>query len=290
MNIHLIDGTYELFRHYFAVPKVENAQGLEVGALRGVVHSLLGMLEDGATHMAVATDHVVESFRNDMWPGYKDGSGIEPELLAQFHPLEDALRAVGIVVWPMVEYEADDGLAAGAAMALADTRVDKVIICTPDKDLAQCVVADRVVQLDRRKRLVIDRAGVVEKFGVEPESIPDYLALVGDSADGFPGLPGWGAKSAGVVLGRYGYLEEVPAAVEDWDVTVRGAARLAATLRDQMEDALLFRRLATLDVKAPVSASVYELKWSGPAEGWREVLEGLGLESVVSRVERRLKQ
>ncbi|MEE8362340.1 MAG: 5'-3' exonuclease H3TH domain-containing protein [Gemmatimonadales bacterium] len=288
MNIHLIDGTYELFRHYFAVPKVENAQGLEVGALRGVVHSLLGMLEDGATHMAVATDHVVESFRNDMWEGYKDGSGIEPELLAQFHPFEDALRAVGIVVWPMVEYEADDALAAGAAMALADTRVERVLICTPDKDLAQCVVADRVVQFDRRKRLVIDRAGVVEKFGVEPESIPDYLALVGDSADGFPGLPGWGAKSAGVVLGRYGYLEEIPAAVEDWDVTVRGAARLAATLRDHMDDALLFRRLATLDVKAPVSASVDELKWSGPAEGWRAVLEGLGLDSIVSRVERRL--
>ncbi len=288
MNVHLIDGTYELFRHYFAVPKVENAAGLEVGALRGVVHSLLGMLEDGATHMAVATDHVVESFRNDMWEGYKDGSGIEPELLAQFHPFEDALRAVGIVVWPMVEYEADDALAAGAAMALADTRVERVLICTPDKDLAQCVVADRVVQFDRRKRLVIDRAGVVEKFGVEPESIPDYLALVGDSADGFPGLPGWGAKSAGVVLGRYGYLEEIPAAVEDWDVTVRGAARLAATLRDHMDDALLFRRLATLDVKAPVSASVDELKWSGPAEGWRAVLEGLGLDSIVSRVERRL--
>jgi 5'-3' exonuclease len=288
MNIHLIDGTYELFRHYFAVPKVENAQGLEIGALRGVVHSLLGMLEDGATHMAVATDHVVESFRNELWEGYKDGSGIEPELLAQFHPLEDALRAVGIVVWPMVEYEADDGLAAGAAIALADTRVEQVFICTPDKDLAQCVVADRVVQFDRRKRLVIDRTGVVEKFGVEPESIPDYLALVGDSADGFPGLKGWGAKSAGVVLGRYGYLEEIPAAVEDWDVTARGAAKLAATLRDHMDDALLFRRLATLDIKAPVSPGVDQLEWSGPAEGWRGVLEGLGLESIISRVERRL--
>jgi len=286
MNIHLIDGTYELFRHYFAVPKVQNAEGLEVGALRGVVHSLLGMLEDGATHMAVATDHVVESFRNDLWEGYKDGSGIEPELLAQFHPLEDALRAVGIVVWPMVEYEADDGMAAGAAMALADTRVEQVLICTPDKDLAQCVVADRVVQFDRRKRLVIDRAGVVEKFGVEPESIPDYLALVGDSADGFPGLRGWGAKSAGAVLGRYGYLEEVPAAVEDWDVTVRGAARLAATLRDHMDDALLFRRLATLDVSAPVSASVDDLAWHGPAEGWRHALESMGLEGIVRRLER----
>jgi 5'-3' exonuclease len=288
MNIHLIDGTYELFRHYFAVPKAINADGLEIGAVRGVVHSLLGMLEDGATHMAVATDHVVESFRNAMWEGYKDGSGIEPELLAQFHPLEDALRAVGIVVWPMVEYEADDGLAAGAAMALADTRVERVLICTPDKDLAQCVVADRVVQFDRRKRLERDRAGVVEKFGVEPESIPDYLAMVGDSADGFPGLPGWGAKSAGLVLGRYGYLEEIPAAVEDWDVTVRGAAKLAATLRDHMEDALLFRRLATLDITAPVSATVDELKWSGPAEGWRETLEELGLESVSSRVARRM--
>jgi 5'-3' exonuclease len=286
MNIHLIDGTYELFRHYFAVPKVENAEGLEVGALRGVVHSLLGMLEDGATHMAVATDHVVESFRNDLWAGYKDGSGIEPELLAQFHPLEDALRAVGIVVWPMVEYEADDGLAAGAAIALADARVEQVFICTPDKDLAQCVVADRVVQFDRRKRLVIDRAGVVEKFGVEPESIPDYLALVGDSADGFPGLKGWGAKSAGVVLGRYGYLEEIPSAVDDWDVTVRGAAKLAATLSDQMEDALLFRRLATLDVTAPVSAGIDDLAWHGPAEGWRRTLEAMGLEGIVRRVER----
>ncbi len=284
MNIHLVDGTYELFRHYYALPKEQNAAGLEIGALKGVVHSLLGLIADGATHVAVATDHVIESFRNEMWPGYKDGSGIEPDLLAQFHPLEDALRAVGIVVWPMVEHEADDGLASGAAIALADTRVEQVLICTPDKDLAQCVVADRVVQFDRRKRLIIDHDGVVAKFGVEPESIPDYLALVGDSADGFPGLPGWGAKSAGKVLGRYGYLEAVPKDAEQWDVAVRGAARLAATLREHMDEAMLFRRLATLDRQAPVSATVDELAWHGPAEGWRGVLEGLGLESVVRRM------
>ena len=286
MNVHLVDGTYELFRHYYALPKEQNAAGLEIGAVKGVVHSVLGLVADGATHLAVATDHVIESFRNDMWPGYKDGSGIEPDLLAQFHPLEDALRAVGIVVWPMIEHEADDGLASGAAIALADTRVDRAFICTPDKDLAQCVVADRVVQFDRRKRLVIDHDGVVAKFGVEPESIPDYLALVGDSADGFPGVPGWGAKSTGLVLARYGYLEAIPKTADEWDISVRGATRLADRLREQWDDALLFRRLATLDRQAPVSPTVDDLAWKGPAEGWKGVLEDLGLTSVIRRVER----
>lgn len=286
MNVHLIDGTYELFRHYFALPRESNSAGQEIGALKGVLHSVLGMVDDGATHLAVATDHTITSFRNELWDGYKDGSGIEPDLLGQFHPLEEALAAVGIVVWPMVDYEADDALAAGAALALADIRVERVFICTPDKDLSQCVVGDRVVQLDRRRGVVMDRDGVIAKFGVEPESMPDYLGLVGDSADGYPGLPGWGAKSAGAVLGRYGYLEAIPDSAEDWDVAVRGGARLAATLREGREQALLFRRLATLDREAPVSPSVDDLAWNGPAEGWRAVLEGLGLEGVARRIER----
>jgi 5'-3' exonuclease len=229
VRVHLVDGTYELFRHYYALPSHVNAGGQEVSATRGVVASLLSLLAGGATHVAVATDHKVESFRNELWPDYKDATGIEPELFSQFGLLEDALRALGVPVWAMVEYEADDGLAAGAAMAAADERVEQVLICTPDKDLAQCVEGQRVVQFDRRKRHVSDHDAVVEKFGVPPASIPDYLALMGDSADGFPGLPGWGAKSAATVLARYGHIEEIPERESDWDVSVRGAARLAAT-------------------------------------------------------------
>lgn len=221
MKIHLVDGTYELFRHYYALPSHLNGDGEEVAATRGVVRSLLSMVRDGATHVAVATDHVVESFRNELWPDYKDGSGIEPDLLAQFEPLEQALRAAGFPVWAMTKYEADDALAAGAAMAAADGRVERVLVCTPDKDLAQCVRGERVVQFDRRKRAVMDESGVVEKFGVGPASIPDYLALVGDSADGFPGLPGWGAKTTATVLARYGHIENIPARAEDWEVKVR---------------------------------------------------------------------
>ena len=264
LKVHLVDGTYELFRHYYALPSHVTAEGREVAATRGVLGSMLSLLRDGATHVAVATDHVVESFRNDLWEGYKDGTGIEPELFSQFELLEEALRAMGVTVWAMVEWEADDALAAGAAMAARDERVEQVLICTPDKDLAQSVVSDRVVQLDRRAQRVIDADGVAQKFGVTPESIPDYLALMGDGADGFPGLPGWGAKSSATVLVRYRHIEDIPPLAIDWDVSVRGATKLAATLSDQKELALLFRRLATLDRSAPVSESVDALKWSGP--------------------------
>jgi 5'-3' exonuclease len=281
MRVHLVDGTYELFRHYYALPSHVNAAGQEVAATRGVVRSMLSMLGEGATHVAVATDHVVESFRNELWEDYKEGSGIEPELFSQFGLLEDALRALGLPVWAMVEHEADDGLAAGAALAAADGRVEQVLICTPDKDLAQCVVKDHVVQLDRRKRVIIDEDGVVKKYGVPPASIPDYLALVGDDADGFPGVPGWGAKTSATVLARYGHIEEIPESAEEWDVNVRGAARAASALKENRELAFLFRQLATLDVGAPVSASVDELEWTGPDETFLEVCAALDAPELV---------
>lgn len=285
MNVHLVDGTYELFRHYFVVPPARDANGLEVGAVRGVLNSMLSLLGEGATHVAVATDHVIESFRNELWRTYKTGEGIEPELLAQFHPLEDALTAMGIVVLPMVEFEADDGLAAGAAKASADPRVERVFICTPDKDLAQSVVGTRVVQLDRRAGTVRDARGVVEKFGVPPTSIPDYLALTGDSADGYPGLPGWGAKSASTVLARYGHLEQIPARAAAWDVQIRGAAKLAATLDEYRDQAMLFRQIATLRTDAPVFASVDELQWKGPRPEFERVAERLGSASLFRRAQ-----
>ena len=285
MKVHLVDGTYELFRHYYALPSHVNADGQEVAATRGVVTSLLSLLAGGATHVAVATDHVVESFRNELWPDYKDASGIEPELFSQFGLVEDAVWALGVPVWAMVEYEADDGLAAGAAMAVADERVEQVLICTPDKDLAQCVEGRRVVQFDRRKRQVFDHDAVIEKFGVPPASIPDYLALMGDSTDGFPGLPGWGAKSASTVLARYGHIEEIPARELEWDVPVRGAARLAATLREDKDRALLFRRLATLVREAPVSPTVDELEWTGPTPEFAGMCETLEDSRLVSRAE-----
>ena len=236
----------------------------ELRAVRGVVSSVLGMLEDGATHLGVATDHVIESFRNALWPGYKTGEGIDPLLFSQFEPLEEALGALGVVVWPMVEFEADDALAAAAAVADADARVDRAIICTPDKDLAQCVRGDRVVQLDRRTRTLRDESGVRLKFGVAPASIPDWLALVGDAADGYPGLPGWGPASASALLARYARLDRIPRSPTEWEVTLRGAARLAATLTEQRERALLFRELATLRTDAPVVADVGALAWNGP--------------------------
>ena len=282
--VHLIDGTYELFR-YFLSPAAafDRSAPPELRAVRGVVGSILGMLEGGATHVGVATDHVIESFRNALWPGYKTGEGIDPVLFAQFEPLEDALRALGVVVWPMVPFEADDALAAAAASAAADTRVDQVVVCSPDKDLAQCVRGDRVVQLDRRTREVRDEAGVQKKFGVPPASIPDWLALVGDSADGYPGLPGWGPRSAATLLARYGHLEQIPRLATQWDVTVRGAERLAATLAEQQERALLFRDLATLRPDAPIRADVDALRWTGPRadfEGWSA---RLGAPSLLER-------
>jgi 5'-3' exonuclease len=263
LNVHLIDGTYELFRHYYAVPSARDAQGREVGAVRGVLTSIMGMVDAGATHIGVATDHVIESFRNQLWPGYKTGAGIEPALLSQFSILEEALTALGVVVWPMVEFEADDALAAAAERAAHDDRVERVFICTPDKDLAQCVRGRRVVQFDRRSRTVRDEAGVTVKFGVPPSSIPDYLALVGDAADGYPGLPGWGAKSTAAVLARFGHLESVPPDWRDWHVNVQNAGALATTLNVERERAILFRELATLRTDLPVFETVDELCWSG---------------------------
>ena len=246
MNVYLIDGTYELFRHYYALPSAHDAAGREIAAVRGVLASVLGMIEAGATHIAVATDHIIESFRNGLWPGYKTGEGIDPDLLAQFPLLEETLTAAGVVTWPMVEFEADDALAAAAAAAARDERVDRVIICTPDKDLAQCVRGERIVQLNRRTRMTFDEAGVIRKFGVPPQSIPDYLALVGDAADGYPGLPGWGAKSTAAVLAKFGHIESIPADASQWKVNASSATTLAATLSRERALAILFRTLATL--------------------------------------------
>jgi 5'-3' exonuclease len=273
VDVHLIDGTYELFRHYYAVPKARDYDGHEVGAVRGVIASVLGMIEHGATHVGVATDHVIESFRNGLWPGYKTSEGVEPELLGQFQLLEDALTALGIAVWPMIEFEADDALASAAAAAARDTRVERVIICTPDKDLGQCVRGTRVVQMNRRSREIRDEAGVIAKFGVPPESIPDYLALVGDAADGYPGLPGWGAKSTAAVLARFGHLEAIPEDWHTWHVDVNGAGTLAATLIREREHAFLFRALATLRSDIPLFDSVDELDWKGPTPAFQEMGE-----------------
>ena len=263
MIVHLVDGTYELFRHYYALPPARDADGREIAAVRGVLASIRSLLREGATHIGVATDHVIESFRNALWPGYKTGAGIEPALLAQFPLLEEALVAAGIVVWPMVEFEADDALAAAAATAGADPRVERVVICTPDKDLAQCVRGTRVVQLNRRTRTYFDEAGVVAKFGVPPASIPDYLALVGDAADGFPGLPGWGAKSTAAVLAKYGRLEAIPVDPRAWNVNVANAAKLSQTLERDRELATLFRELATLRTGIDLFDDVDELRWNG---------------------------
>jgi len=268
LDVHLVDGTYELFRHYYAVPSARDRNGREVGAVRGVLSSMLGMINAGATHVGVATDHVIESFRNRLWSGYKTGAGIEPALLSQFQLLEDALSAVGVVVWPMVEMEADDALAAAAEAAARDPRVERVFICTPDKDLAQSVRGTRVVQFDRRARTVRDEAGVIAKFGVPPASIPDYLALVGDASDGYPGLPGWGAKSTAAVLARFGHLEAIPPDPRDWSVNAANAGRLARTLAEQRDRALLFRDLATLRTDFTLFESVDALRWTGPTSAF----------------------
>jgi len=264
MEVHLIDGTYELFRHFYAMPPAKDEDGREVAAVRGVVNSVLGMITAGATHVGVATDHVIESFRNRMWRGYKTGAGIDPALFSQFTLLEEALTALGITVWPMIEFEADDALAAAAAAAASDARVDRVIICTPDKDLAQCVRGTRVVQMDRRARTIRDAAGVVSRFGVPPASIPDYLALVGDTSDGYPGLPGWGAKSAAAVLARYHHLENIPEDYRTWGVNASSPARLARVLAESRDDVFLFRTLATLRTDVYVFETVDDLRWQGP--------------------------
>jgi len=270
MRVHLVDGTYELFRHFYAVPPLADASGKERGAVVGVVQTLLGMLEGGSTHMGVATDHVIESFRNELYAGYKTGEGIDPRLWSQFEPLEAAVAALGVVVWPMVEVEADDALAAAAKVAAADRRVEQVILCSPDKDLTQCVSGDRVVTLDRRSGKVSNASGVAERFGVPPSSIPDYLALVGDSSDGYPGLPGWGAKSASAVLARFGRLEKIPESASDWGVSMRGAEKLSRILREHWGDALLFRKLATLRTDQPV-VSVDDLAYAGPTPAFEDL-------------------
>lgn len=283
MNIHLIDGTYELFRHFFAVPSAADSAGREIGAVRGVLRSVFSMIEQGATHLGVATDHVVESFRNQLYTGYKTGEGVAPELLSQFPILEETLDAMGVVVWPMTQFEADDALASAAAKAAADDRVKQVIICTPDKDLSQCVVGTRVVQLDRRKNAVRDEAGVIAKFGVGPQSIPDWLAVVGDSADGFPGVKGWGEKAAAAVLSRYPHLEDIPKESREWDPAINGAKRLAALLRDSWNDALLFRTLATLRRDAPVFHNVDELRWKGPRTSFEVMCRAMGAADLYTR-------
>lgn len=286
MEVHLVDGTYELFRYFFALPSHIDGSGREVAATRGVLGSIAGLVESGATHVGVATDHVIESFRNDLYPGYKNGEGIDPQLRSQFDLLETVLAAAGFTVWAMVEHEADDALASAAAVASADSRVSRAVICTPDKDLGQCVTRDgRVVQLDRRRDLLIDHDGVVDKFGVEPASIADYLGLVGDSADGFPGLPGWGAKSASTVLARYGHIEDIPTDAAEWDVKVRGAQKLATTLAVGLADALLFRRIATVERDVEVG-TVDDWRWDGPGPDIDAVCADIDASDLAVRLRR----
>jgi 5'-3' exonuclease len=275
MDVHLIDGTYELFRYFYAVPAAADVNGREIGAVRGVVRSVLSMIERGATHIGVATDHVIESFRNELYAGYKTSEGVAPALLSQFPLLEEALDAMGVMVWPMVYFEADDALASAAAKAARDDRVQQVLICTPDKDLGQCVFAARVVQLDRRRNILRDEAGIIARFGVKPESIPDYLAVVGDSADGFPGVTGWGEKAAAAALSRYLHLENIPKDWRQWDPSIGNARRLSTLLVQSWDDALLFRTLATLRLDAPVFDTVDQLRWTGPRAGFQAQCESM---------------
>ncbi len=284
MDVYLIDGTYELFRYFFAVPAATDVNGQEIGAVRGVLTSVLSMIERGATHLGVATDHVVESFRNDLYPGYKTSEGVPPELLSQFPILEEALEAMGVVVWPMVYYEADDALASAAANAARNDRVGRVFICTPDKDLSQCVVDTRVVQLDRRRDILRDEAGVVAKFGVKPKSIPDYLAVVGDSADGFPGVAGWGQKAAALTLSQYPHLEDIPKDWRAWDPSIKRARVLSESLFNAWNDALLFRTLATLRLDVPVFDTVDDLRWKGPRRNFEEHCQRMKAPELLRRV------
>jgi len=283
MDVHLIDGTYELFRYFFAVPAAKDVSGQEIGAVRGVLTSVLSMIERGTTHLGVGTDHGVESFRNDLYPGYKTSEGVDPQLLSQFPILEEALSAMGVTVWPMVEFEADDALASAAAKAALDERVGLVFICTPDKDLGQSVVGTRVVQLDRRRDIVRDEAGIVEKFGVKPHSIPDYLAVVGDSADGFPGVAGWGAKAAASVLSQYSHLENIPKDWREWHPSIRKARSLSESLFTAWNDALLFRKLATLRMDVPVFDAVDELRWQGPRANFEDFCRRLKSPDLLRR-------
>jgi 5'-3' exonuclease len=283
MDVYLIDGTYELFRYFFAVPSSTDASGQEIGAVRGVLGSVLSMIEGGATHLGVATDHVVESFRNELYPGYKTSEGVAPELLSQFLILEETLDAMGVLVWPMVEFEADDALSSAAAKSAADRQVNRVFICTPDKDLAQSVAGTRVVQMDRRREVVRDEAGVISKFGVKPGSIPDYLAVVGDSADGYPGIKGWGAKGAASVFSLYPHLEDIPKDWQKWDSSIRKARPLSESLFGAWDDALLFRTLATLRLDVPVFESIDDLRWTGPRVNFQKFAERLKAPELLRR-------
>jgi 5'-3' exonuclease len=284
MKIHLVDGTYELFRSYFGAPSRTNDDGHEVGALRGLLHSMITLLQEPeVTHVGVAFDHVIESFRNDLFDGYKTGAGIPFELSSQFHPAEDVCRALGLTVWPLVDFEADDGLSTVAARFAEDPAVEQVVICTPDKDMAQCV-RPGVIMRDRMRKKTLDEAGVREKFGVSPASIPDYLALVGDDADGIPGIPRWGAKSTGAVLTRYGHIQNIPDSAEDWLVKVRGAKTLAANLAARRDDAMLYRTLATLRLDAPCDESLSELRWDGPTDDFEDLCAWLGETRAQGRI------
>ncbi|HEX9162440.1 MAG TPA: 5'-3' exonuclease H3TH domain-containing protein [Thermoanaerobaculia bacterium] len=286
MIVHAIDGTYELFRHFYGARRGTNGADTRFGGVRGVLHGVLELVEKGATHLGVATDHVIESFRNELWRGYKTGIGIDPVLWNQFHPLEDGLAAMGVAVWPMIELEADDALASASALASADPAVEKVCIWTPDKDLAQCVAGTRVVQVDGRRGIIRDAEGVQKKFGVTPESIPDYLALVGDTADGYPGLDGFGAKSTAAVLQRFLHIEAIPADASEWRANVVNAGRLARVLEEQRELALLFKKLATLRDDAPLFSSVDELRWRGPTSQFASFAESIGAPELAARAER----
>lgn len=286
MRIHLVDGTYELFRHFFGAPSHITSDGKEVGAVRAVANSMLSLIEQGATHIGIATDHVITSFRNELYEGYKDGSEIDPVILSQFLPLEEVLDVLGFTVFPMIEYEADDGLGAAAHKAAQHPEVQQVIICTPDKDLGQCLTSDeKIIQYDRRKQARITYQTVIEKFGVSPESIPDYLGLVGDTADGFPGIKGWGAKSSASLLSHYHHIENIPNDFKEWIPQVRSSQKLSETLNDDYELALLFKLIATIDYDAPTFETVDDLRWSGPKQNYDAFLRSIDGERIIQRLE-----
>lgn len=287
MRIHLIDGTYELFRHFFGAPPHINSKGQEVGAVRAVASSMLSMVNQGATHIGIATDHVVTSFRNELYDGYKDGSDLDPVILGQFNLLEEVLDSLGFMIFPMVDFEADDGLGAAARKAALNPHVEQVIICTPDKDLGQCLTQDeKIIQYDRRKELRITYETVIEKFGVAPESIPDYLGLVGDTADGFPGIKGWGAKSSATLLSHYHHIENIPNDHMEWAMQVRSSQKLSETLNTDYELALLFKLIATIDYEAPTFEKVSELKWNGPKDNYENILKSIDGDRILQRLDK----
>ncbi len=287
MRIHLIDGTYELFRHFFGAPSHINSKGQEVGAVRAVASSMLSMVNQGATHIGIATDHVITSFRNELYDGYKDGSDLDPVILGQFNLLEEVLDSLGFMIFPMVDFEADDGLGAAARKAALNPDVEQVIICTPDKDLGQCLTQDeKIIQYDRRKELRITYETVIEKFGVTPESIPDYLGLVGDTADGFPGIKGWGAKSSATLLSHYHHIENIPNDHMEWAMQVRSSQKLSETLNTDYELALLFKLIATIDYEAPTFETVSELKWNGPKDNYENILKSIDGDRILQRLDK----